>query len=383
MTDKRTMQYITDATALNALVDSIRQADWLALDTEFMREKTYYPQLCLLQLATEDVIACVDPLALDDLSPLYEVLFNPGSVKVLHAARQDYEIFFHATGRLPAPLFDTQAAAALAGFSDQAGYATLVKDLLGVELAKSHTRADWSHRPLTDAELTYAADDVRYLGALYDKLRTMLESRGRLTWLDAELVVLIDPATYRPDPASSWKRIRGHQRLKPRELNILAALAAWREDTAITANRPRQWIVRDEILLDLARRQPRDLNALEQIRGIQAGFVERRGADLLNLIQQARQNPTPPAAAAERERLTPEQDAVADLLMSVARLRGAEQDISPANLVTRKEIERLIIGERDLPVLAGWRRAAVGNALLDVLEGKRSLRLQDGKATLD
>lgn len=377
------MQYITAAPALHALADSIQQADWVALDTEFMREKTYYPQLCLLQLATTDVIACVDPLALDDLTPLYDVLFKPGITKILHAARQDYEIFFHATGRLPAPLFDTQAAAGLAGFSDQAGYATLVKELLDVDLPKSHTRADWTHRPLADEVLAYAADDVRYLGALYDKLNASLAARGRRTWLDAELTTLIDPATYRPDPATSWKRIRGQQRLKPRELAVLAALAAWREGTAIAANRPRQWIVRDEILLDLARRQPRDLAALAQIRGIQTGFVERRGAEVLDLAQQARDNATPPAALAERERLTPEQDAVVDLLMSVARLCGAEQDISPANLVTRKEIERLVTGDRDLSVLAGWRRAAVGDALLDVLEGKRSLRLENGKAVLD
>jgi len=377
------MQYITDIPALRALADAIRQADWVALDTEFMREKTYYPQLCLLQLATKDIIACVDPLALEDLTPLYDALFDPGIVKVLHAARQDYEIFFHATGRLPAPLFDTQAAAGLAGFSDQAGYATLVKELLGVELTKSHTRADWSRRPLAEAELAYAADDVRYLGALYDKLRAALESRSRLAWLDAEVAALTDPATYRPDPATSWKRIRGNQRLKPRELAVLAALAAWRETVAIEVNRPRQWIVRDEILLDLARRQPRDLPALNQIRGIQPGFVERRGTNVLSLIEEARAGATPPAPPATRDRLTPEQDAVADLLMGVARLRGAEQDISPANLVTRKEIERLITGERDLPVLAGWRRAAVGDALLEVLDGSRGLRLENGKAVLD
>ncbi|HKT31712.1 MAG TPA: ribonuclease D, partial [Gammaproteobacteria bacterium] len=220
--------WIETAEALQALCAELGAGEWLALDTEFMRERTYYPKLCLVQVATPQVVACVDVLAVQSLDPLLAVLDDARILKVLHSARQDLEIFFNLNGRVPAPLFDTQLAASFAGFPDQAGYATVVQGVLGVNLEKSHTRADWTRRPLPPAVRQYAADDVRYLRGIYPRLKQKLESQQRLDWMQAETARLTDPATYRPDPDGAWQKLRGLQRLKPRQLAAAKTLAAWR-----------------------------------------------------------------------------------------------------------------------------------------------------------
>lgn len=221
--------YIDKPEQLEQLCEAIRQSEWLALDTEFMREKTYYPKLCLLQVCNGKTAACVDPLSLNRLDPLIEIIMDPSIVKVFHAGRQDLEIFNFLWQKLPAPLFDTQLAATLLGLGEQLGYASLVQKLLGIELDKGHTRTDWSRRPLQPGQLRYALDDVIYLGEIYNDLDNRLRKLGRENWLQEEFTLLADPDTYRIDPDSAWQKIKGRQRLKGVQLAVLQRLTAWRK----------------------------------------------------------------------------------------------------------------------------------------------------------
>lgn len=375
-------QYVDTAAALSKLAAQLKSSDWLAIDTEFIREKTYYPRLALVQVATDDAIACIDPLALDTLDPLLVVLFDKNITKVLHAGRQDQELFFNMAGKLPAPLFDTQVAAALCGWADQVGYGALVKDVTGVQLDKGHARTDWMRRPLPEDALAYAADDVRYLGQVYRYLRDSLEQRGRLEWIDDELASLSDPATYQAVPEDAWQRVRGLQKLKPNQLRVLAEVAAWREKTAMQVDRPRKWLIGDDILLDIARRSPTNRDDLMAIRGAAQSTLKSHADEVLQRISLAQEKP-PLTLPAHRERLTPEQEAMADMLMAIVRQAGAEQAISPANLATRKQIARLVTGDKTINVLQGWRRHAVGEALLAVLNGQTSARIEAGKVVLE
>ena len=360
-------QYIDTPAALETLCAKLKGQPWIAVDTEFMRERTYYPELCLVQVATDEVVACIDPLALPSLKPLLEVMLDPNTVKVLHAARQDLEIFYNLAGRVPAPVFDTQVVARFLGLPDQAGYGAVVQTLLGITLDKSHARTDWMRRPLPPAALEYAADDVRHLRNLYKKLQTELASRGRTSWAEPELKALSDEKLYKPDPENAWQRIRSIQRMKPKAATLARPLAAWRERTAIAENRPRQWVLKDEALMDLAKQQPADLASLAAVRGVGDGLAKRHGAELLKILGDSA------GKAPERERaptaLTARQDALVDALYAVLRLKAAAGDVSPASLANRAELERLVRGERDLEIVKDWRLAMAGQALLDFLGG--------------
>lgn len=364
----------TDA-ALGVLCDRLQTAAWLALDTEFMRERTYYPQLCLVQVATPDVVACVDVLAIEALDPLFALLQDPRITKVLHSARQDLEMFYHLSGRVPAPIFDTQLAASFSGFADQAGYAKVVQALLGVTLEKTHTRADWSLRPLPEAVLQYAADDVRYLCDIYLRLHDDLVVRNRIAWLETQNARLTDPATYRPDPDTAWGRLRGLQRLNARQFAVAKALAAWRERQAMAANLPRQWIIKDALLTDLARRLPTNPESLRTIRGMQDSVTRKHGDALLAIITSAHGDTGPVQIP---ERLSAQDEALADALMAIVRIKGAEVGVSPAQLVTRADLEALARDPQDGGVLQGWRLETVGRDLMRFLHGKISLAVDQG-----
>ena len=244
MTIRKEIQYIDSAPELARFCLQLSGADWFALDTEFLREKTYYPKLCLLQVATPDSVACIDPLALDTLDPILDLVFDPGITKVMHSARQDMEIFYHLRGAAPGPVFDTQVAALLLGYPDQIGYGNLVSEVLNVRLEKLHTRADWSIRPLTQDQVSYAADDVIYLVDVYLNLRNRLVERGRLEWLDEDFARLSSDALYSNPPEDAWLRVKGGNRLKGAALAVLQALAGWRETLAQQRDRPRGWILR-------------------------------------------------------------------------------------------------------------------------------------------
>ncbi|MDO9371164.1 MAG: ribonuclease D [Gammaproteobacteria bacterium] len=371
--------YVDSPQQLEELCARLHGIKWIALDSEFMREKTYYAQLCLLQIATDKIIACIDPLALADMTPLLDIIYDSSITKVLHSSRQDLEIFYDLRGDLPRPVFDTQVAAALLGYGDQVGYSALVNGMLGVQLDKSQTRTDWSTRPLSVEQLQYAADDVRYLGKIYSDQYAELEQRGRLTWLDADFAELVDVTPYLNAPDEAWRRVRQANTLKGAQLAVLRALAAWREQRARASNRPRKWIISDDALLELARRMPGNADALAKIRGLEASTLKHHGVELSGIVQGAKslaQGEWPLLESPHR--LTSAQEALADALMATVRLRGAQGAISTASLVTRKELERLVLGERDLPILHGWRGALVGQDLLALLQGERALRVQEG-----
>lgn len=372
--------YVDTAPELEALVARLHGSPWLALDTEFIRERTYYPQLCLIQIATPELIACIDPLALPDIGPLLDMLFDPATLKVLHAATQDLEIFFHLRGAVPQPVFDTQIAASLLGHGEQVGYGTLVESLLGITLDKSQSRTDWARRPLDAVQLAYAADDVRHLRTTYALLCDELDRLGRRDWLDQDFADICRAQRYAPNPAEAWRRIKGARTLRGVQLAVLAKLAEWRESQAMASDRPRKWIAADELLLDLARVQPRDELQLGKLRTLEAATARRHGATLLTLITEARALPKeswpqlPP-----RRQLAAEQEALVDAMMAVVRLRGLQKGVSTAQLAARRELEQLIEGERDLPLLHGWRAGVAGREVLDLLEGRLALTVDDGE----
>jgi ribonuclease D len=365
------------------LCEQLRGKDELAMDTEFLREKTYYMQLCLLQIASDELIACVDPLALDDLGPLLDIIYDTASVKVMHAGRQDLEIFYHLRGDLPKPIFDTQVAATLMGFGDQVGYASLVKTLRDVELDKSHTRTDWSQRPLDAEQLRYAADDVRYLLSIYHQQRQILAEKGRLDWLQPDFDELTRPDTYNPPEAGLWKRVKGNQQVKGVGLAILQGLAQWREEQAQRSNRPRRWILKDEVMIDLARRAPRDEVGLGKIRGLEAKTIQRHGRDLLAILERCRQLPKEQwPSRPKAKRLSVQQDALVDVMMAVVRLRAAEHDVSPALLANRKSLEALVADANGSPLLHGWRKELVGADLQALMTGELGLQVKAGQIQL-
>lgn len=371
-------QFINTEAGLSELCEQLRGQPVLALDTEFLREKTYYAQLCLLQVAAEGVIACVDPLAID-LGPLLDIIYDPSVVKVMHSARQDMEIFFDLRDDVPRPLFDTQIAATLMGFGEQVGYANLVQQMLGVTLDKAATRTDWSQRPLDAEQINYAADDVRYLFTAYHQQFAQLTEKGRLEWLQSDFDEMSDRSTYSPAPDDLWKRVRGAQKLSSPQLAVLRGIAVWREERAQDSNRPRRWILKDEVMVDLAKRSPANIENLKKIRGIEERLLNRHGDALLNVIAAAKATDSAgwPTKSKGR-RLTSEQDAVVDLLMAVLRLRGNENDVSPALLASRKQLEALVAGESDVPVLSGWRAELAGHDLQAVLAGEKPVRVVDG-----
>lgn len=371
--------YVKDSNELLTLCTHLRGASWIALDTEFVREKTFYPRLCLIQIATQESLACIDPLELPDLEPLLALLYDPAIVKVMHAARQDMEIFYHLRGELPRPVFDTQLAAPLLGLKEQMGYAALVEVMLDVKLDKAHTRADWSQRPLSPAQIQYAADDVRYLARLYPKLRDKLVEQGRLQWLDSDFAELCDPRLYATPPEHAWLRVKGTQRLRPRQLAVVQALAAWREETAQKRDRPRSWILNDENLLDLARLQPKTPAELAQLRGLHEQTAARHGETILRVIADAQDlTPIPLPPMYQPMPLTDEQEAVVDLLLTVIRKLSAQHAIHPNLVATRKEAERLLLGDENVPLLHGWRRQMAGETLLSLLRGELRVHLRDG-----
>jgi len=379
-----TALYIDTPEQLEALCEQLRRHDWLTLDTEFLREKTYRPRLCLLQVATPDVIACVDPLALDDLSPLLEVLYDPAITKVLHAASQDLEIFYDLRGTVPAPIFDTQIAATLLGHGDQIGYGNLVKAELGIELEKAHARADWCHRPLEAAQLAYAADDVRHLREVYLKQRQQLAELGREQWLQPDFDALADPARYSNPPEEAWLRVKGSNRLKGVQLAVLQALAAWREEQAQQSDRPRRWILKDEVLLDMAKLMPQAADRLRRIRGLEDSIVQRHGERLIQLIAEAKARPKelwPKPKGGVR--LPLEQEPLVDVMMALLRERCQQQRITPSAVAGRRELELMVLGERDIPLLHGWRAAIAGEALQALLNGDLALRVEDGRLSIE
>ncbi len=277
---------IKDTAALAEHCQRLAGSPWLAVDTEFERVNTYYPELCLLQVANAADTLIIDPLAISDLDPLFALLYDPGVIKVFHAARQDLELFYHLRGDLPEPVHDTQIAAALCGFDQQIGYANLVREVLEVELPKTQTRTNWKQRPLSPQQIDYAADDVIYLGRLYTELHAKLGGAGKSGEFEQQCLALHNPALYEPDPETLWRRLkhRAVKQFNARQKNVLKQLTAWREITARTKNRPRKWILKDHLLVEMARQLPADRAALADIDGLSDRLIDRHGRDWLSII---------------------------------------------------------------------------------------------------
>lgn len=321
-----TVLYIDSDAALTQFCSEIQHSKWLAIDTEFLREKTYYPQLCLIQIANDDIIACVDPIAIKDLTPLLDLLYQSDITLVFHAARQDLELLYLLKNSLPPNLFDTQLAATILGDGDQIGYGNLVKQRLNVSLDKAHSRADWTQRPLSPEQLEYAADDVRYLRELYHQMSADLEKQQRTEWLKEDFAALSNADNYVADPETIWRKIRGAGKLKGVQLAVLQQLAAWREQRAMDRDRPRRWILKDEVMLDLARFAPEKPEKLSQIRGLEARDIERSGRAIIDVISKAKQ--TPPEQwpiLLKPEPLSNQQEALIDALMALLRKFCDEQ----------------------------------------------------------
>ena len=367
---------------LENFVNKISNASWVAIDTEFLREKTYYAKLCLVQVEADGLRACIDPLSIDDISSFSSILHNPNIVKVLHAAHQDLEILLQLTGKVPAPIFDTQVAASVLGIGDQMGYARLVEDMLGVSLAKTQSRTDWSKRPLKPAQLEYAIDDVRYLAQIYPKMIDKLKEQNRLSWLDKDFTRATDPEVYASNSRERWKRVRGNQVLKRPQLAILRELAAWREDKAEKSDRPRKWIVSDDILLDLSRQQPSNLTEIGEIRGINADRSSNTHQIWLDLIEKGQDTPEAEWPELPRSKKpTPNQNALIDLLMIVVQIQAKKHNITAAVIATRKQLATLVqSGESRLS--DDWRGELVNEQILKVMSGEMTIGVENSIVSL-
>ncbi len=372
---------VTTAPDLADLCVRLRQEPWITIDTEFMRERTYYPELCVVQLAGQQEVAVVDAQASGmDLAPLGALLADPAVLKVFHAARQDVEICLELFGAVPTPLFDTQVAAMVAGFGDQVGYDALVQALTGGHIDKAHRFSDWSVRPLSASQLSYAAADVTHLRQVYERLRARLERDGRLDWVAEEMAILEQPATYRADPDTMWERLRprtGNRRM----LGLIRAIAAWREREAQRVNIPRQRLVKDESLLEIAATAPATPEALARVRGISRGFAEgRAGLGLLAALKDAAALPEdalPPAPRAkDGARPSP---ALVALLKVLLAAKCEQHHVAPRLLASSDELDRLAAEpEPDIPALQGWRREVFGADALALKAGRITLGV-DGK----
>lgn len=356
---------VTTSTALAELGARLAALSAIGLDTEFLRERTYRAELCLVQVSASDDATCVDPLALEDLEPLARALTAPGTLKIMHASRQDIEVLLPVTG-LVRPVFDTQIAAALTGLPAQVGYAELVRRLIGRELAKTHTRTDWSRRPLSPEQIDYALDDVRYLLPLKDLLQEQLRQLGRLEWLAEELSALEDASNFTTAPENAWLRIKGLSGLDEERRGLAQRLAAWRERRAIERNRPRGWILDDTALREIVLRVPRTLDALGGISEVPAGVVKHCGTELMDCIRAAEVSDPPPPPPV-RQRPDPVKTALVKKLATLNLAVAADLGLSPEILATRRDLEQLADGRQDVAILHGWRRAVIGERMLSAL----------------
>jgi ribonuclease D len=367
---------ITTTAELKALCDRLGAERFVTVDTEFMRERTYWPELCVVQLAGASEVAVVDAQAPDlDLAPLGQLLANEAIMKVFHAARQDIEIFVLRFGAVPKPLFDTQIAAMVAGFGDQVGYDSIVSSLTGGSIDKAHRFSDWSARPLSAAQITYAAADVTYLREVYTRLCERLEKDGRLEWVAEEMAELADPATYRANPETMWERLRPRSSNR-RFLGVLQALAAWREREAQRVNIPRQRLLRDEALLEIAATAPDTPDELARARGISRGFAEgRTGLSLLTAIAAAKSLPDQslPEVPRGRDGARPS-PALVSLLKVLLAAKCEHHHVAAKLVASSDDIDRLASEEApEIAALHGWRREVFGDDALALKQGRVAL----------
>ncbi len=368
------MTVITDSKDLAAFCRRLSEAEFVTVDTEFMRERTYWPHLCLVQLGGPDEAAAVDALAEGiDLAPLFDLLANPDILKVFHAARQDIEIFYHMSGTVPAPLFDSQIAAMVCGFGESVSYEILSGKLAKARIDKSLRFTDWARRPLSDRQIQYAIGDVTHLRVIYEALRSQLEKRGRAAWVAEEMAALLDPELYVIDPNNAWKRLKMRSRA-PRLLAILRELAAWRETEARRRDVPRQRVLRDEAIVGIAAQAPNSKQELTQIRGV-GGGTAALAEPILEAVARGKavpedQCPEPPP---NRHGLNAP-EAQLDLLRVLLKMKSEEHHVAPRLIAAAADIERIAAGETEgIAALGGWRHEIFGADALALREGRLAL----------
>jgi ribonuclease D len=371
------MPIITDTNSLAEFCEQLAKSAYVTVDTEFIREKTYWPQLCLVQLADDDKAMAVDAEADGiDLSPLFELMANKNVLKVFHAARQDLEIFYKLAGALPTPLFDTQVAAMVCGFGESVGYETLVNKLVGEQVDKSSRFTDWSHRPLTDKQVSYALADVTHLRPIYEKLEAKLISSGRHEWLDEELGKLTDENIYKFPPREAWRRVKARNP-KPRFLAVLREVTAWREIEAQTRDLPRNRVLRDEALVEIAHHTPKNVKELARTRGLGQRLAEgSAGEKLLQAVEAGLNLPEADCPSVPRRPNLPRGiGPVTDLLKVLLKMKCEQQEVAQKLIASGDDIEKIAAyGEKaEVPALTGWRRQLFGEDALNLRDGKIAL----------
>jgi len=379
------MSVITSNDQLQALCERLAKSEYITVDTEFLRTKTYYSKLCLIQVANEEEYHAIDPLAAGmDLTPFYDLMQNENILKVFHAARQDIEIFVNEKGIVPKPLFDSQVAAMVCGYGDSIGYEKLVMALASATLDKSTRITDWSRRPLTRRQIDYAIGDVTHLRTIYKKLEAQLQKSGRHSWLAGEMADLTNPETFIVRPENAWKRLK--IRSSNRLFNAIARkLAEWREQEAQSRNIPRNRVMRDEVLLEISAVRPEHSNALGSIRGLSPQFSQSRsGIKLLALIKEVLELP-PENLPAIAPRRPPAQntDPVMELLKVLLKMICKYENVAPKLIASIDDLEKLAErDDADIPALAGWRYDLFGKQALAVKHGKMAFAIKDGEVIL-
>jgi ribonuclease D len=367
---------ITDTDTLARFCARQRGARFVAVDTEFMRERTYWPILCVVQVAGAEEAVAIDALAQGiDLSPLLALIADPEILKVFHAARQDLEIFFQLSGQVPHPIFDTQIAAMVCGFGDSASYETLVKRLAGAPLDKASRFTDWAHRPLSDRQIEYALADVVHLRTVYERLQELLAKNGRTLWFAEEMADLIDPAIYRSEPSEAWRRFRLRGRVERRLLGVLRAVAAWREAAAQQRDLPRGRIMRDEAVLEIAAHAPKTIEGLARTRSLGRGIAEGRlGHEILEAVAQGLADPNPPPAVSAKADAPPGIGPLIELLRVLLKQRCEDFGVAQKLGASADDLEAVAAAD-DAPVraLSGWRREVFGNDALALKHGELAL----------
>ena len=356
---------IRDDGKLAEFIDAARRVGWVAMDTEFLRERTFVPELCLIQAVSGDFEGCIDPLAIDDLSPVGELLADCDVTKIFHSCRQDLEALDTRMAIEVNHLHDTQLAAAFCGYGDQVSYAGLVDSVCSVHLPKSHTRADWSRRPLPGEWLEYAINDVRYLDPLRRELDRLLDRKGRIGWHRDECDLAVDPVHYRLDPEDAWLRLKGVGRLDAAGRACARELAGWRERRARDRNLPRGWVLPTPVLLQICSRRPNTLGELAQINDISSRTVNHAGKEIIAIVDQGAKSGGPEAPWSPPQVLTPEQKSRVKDIMKLIERRAGEEEISRSLFANRQDIENFVCGKTDLPLFQGWRAQLAGNDIVE------------------
>lgn len=379
------MQVITTSQQVADFCAGLEKHAFVTIDTEFLREKTYFPKLCLVQLSGGDKdAAAIDPLAKDiDLSPLFALLVNPNVLKVFHAGRQDMEIFYNLTGKIVAPVFDTQIAAMVCGYGDSIGYEGLVRSIVGAHVDKSSQFTDWSVRPLSERQIKYALGDVIHLCDVYVALSKELEERGRSAWVTEEEKILSNPKTYENDPYKTWERIKIRSP-KPKSLAILREITAWREKAAQKRDIPRTWVMKDETLTEIAHHAPRDKAQLKKIRNVSNDMAEGKvGEQVLQAIETALESPKESWPQPQHKDPIPSSaTAILDVLKMLLKVQSTEHGVAAKLIASSEDLETLVLDEKaDVPILKGWRYEIFGKEAMDLKAGKLAIGLKDGKIT--